>query len=288
MLGYKDSMYVFWFEQGSPMWQMHRACFVTASNFGTILGTNPYRSHADFCEDMMHAMTGVPKPEGAKEAKKNERAKRNMAWGKDHEGDGVNEYALRAGLRIASEPCDPKAMDEKSVYFPGLVVDDDAMLAASPDGLVGTDGSIEIKCPASRQFYRTIPRHYVLQCMGVMGICHRKWCDFVEWTPTGIRVTRLHFDEREWESMKRDLEVFYENHLDHYACCKAALADYLDREVPRDMFEDDSHKLMRQELCITAPPAPTPAETEPELAGAFSSRHNDPGFFKPRAVKAQH
>lgn len=55
---------------------------------------------------------------------------------------------------------------------------------ASPDGLVGDDGLIEIKCPNTAthvDFLRTgkIDRRYVLQMLAQMACTGRGWCDFV-------------------------------------------------------------------------------------------------------------
>lgn len=56
--------------------------------------------------------------------------------------------------------------------------------AASPDGLVGKDGCIEIKCPDSKthiKFLETekIDKKYMWQMMGQMECAQREWCDFI-------------------------------------------------------------------------------------------------------------
>lgn len=57
---------------------------------------------------------------------------------------------------------------------------------ASPDGLVGDDGLIEIKCPNTAthlEFLKTgkPDRKYILQMHGQMLCTGRKWCDFVSY-----------------------------------------------------------------------------------------------------------
>lgn len=57
---------------------------------------------------------------------------------------------------------------------------------ASPDGLVGDDGLIEIKCPETHthiDFLRKKqPKHeYLLQMQWQMACTGRKWCDFVSY-----------------------------------------------------------------------------------------------------------
>lgn len=60
------------------------------------------------------------------------------------------------------------------------------MSGASPDGLVGTDGLVEIKCPNTAQhveFLRTghIDNDYILQMHWQMVCTNRGWCDFVSY-----------------------------------------------------------------------------------------------------------
>jgi putative phage-type endonuclease len=59
---------------------------------------------------------------------------------------------------------------------------------ASPDGLVGADGLVEIKCPNSAtmvEYLRTrqIPHKYILQMQFQMLCTDRGWCDFVAYDP---------------------------------------------------------------------------------------------------------
>tara|TARA_R110002094_G_scaffold157781_2_gene144054 strand:- start:19939 stop:20553 length:615 start_codon:yes stop_codon:yes gene_type:complete len=73
--------------------------------------------------------------------------------------------------------------------------------AASPDGLVGDDGLLEIKCPNTAQhveFLRTgkIPPKYQSQMTAQMLCTGRKWCDFVT------------FDDRLPESLQYKCERF--------------------------------------------------------------------------------
>lgn len=88
-------------------------------------------------------------------------------------------------------------------------------LAASPDGLIGKDAIIEIKCPQSIKEYspeeavnnkklkymiynneKLILKKnncYYFQVQGQLNITKRKWCYFVVWTPKGNLYFLLHF-----------------------------------------------------------------------------------------------
>ncbi|MDU4301545.1 MAG: YqaJ viral recombinase family protein, partial [Eikenella corrodens] len=61
-----------------------------------------------------------------------------------------------------------------------------AMSGASPDGLVGEDGLIEIKCPNTATHLEFLqnqkPKHeYLLQMQWQMACTGRQWCDFVSY-----------------------------------------------------------------------------------------------------------
>lgn len=58
----------------------------------------------------------------------------------------------------------------------------------SPDGLVGDDGLIEIKCPNQNThtkylFDDRLPVEYVQQVQGGLYVSGRQWCDFVSYHP---------------------------------------------------------------------------------------------------------
>ena len=59
---------------------------------------------------------------------------------------------------------------------------------ASPDGMVGDDGIIEIKCPMGSTHTETlmtqeVPSKYVPQIQFQLLVTGRKWCDFVSYNP---------------------------------------------------------------------------------------------------------
>lgn len=67
---------------------------------------------------------------------------------------------------------------------------------ASPDGLVGDDGLIEIKCPNSLTHmeaikYQNIPTKYLYQMQWQMRCADRQWCDFVSFDPRMPEVLQL-------------------------------------------------------------------------------------------------
>jgi putative phage-type endonuclease len=59
---------------------------------------------------------------------------------------------------------------------------------ASPDGLVGLFGMLEIKCPNTATHIdtlltQTVPGKYITQMQWQMACCERQWCEFVSFDP---------------------------------------------------------------------------------------------------------
>lgn len=62
------------------------------------------------------------------------------------------------------------------------------MAGASPDGLVGTEGMLEIKCPNTATHIDTllngtVPTKYIPQMQWQMACAQRQWVDFVSYDP---------------------------------------------------------------------------------------------------------
>jgi exodeoxyribonuclease (lambda-induced) len=77
----------------------------------------------------------------------------------------------------------------KTVTLCGYVTNADKKYAGySPDGLIGEDGLIEIKCPGNIEYIRTliekdIPKRYQAQMQWGMMMTGRSWCDYVVYNP---------------------------------------------------------------------------------------------------------
>lgn len=203
-------------EQRSPQWHALRQCFVTASEFGSILGVNRYKSR----QEVVHEMLNMTPAERAAASEKVGQQPAVM-WGVEHEADGVRAYLMELKASLIQKYGDAGMAEVHMplVSYPGIVIDPKFKLAVSPDAFIGDDGMIEVKCPFQfegkrhKDFYTTIPPYQMAQVRGQLGVCQRKWCDHVQWTPTrGIRITRVHHDEEEWQKMKAKLEAFYDEH----------------------------------------------------------------------------
>jgi len=70
-----------------------------------------------------------------------------------------------------------------SVEQVGFIKRDD-WVGTSPDGLVGRDGLIEIKCPIpSTHIDNILKARMPTQVQGQLWVSERKWCDFISYCP---------------------------------------------------------------------------------------------------------
>lgn len=74
----------------------------------------------------------------------------------------------------------------------------------SPDGLVGDDGAIEIKCPKPKEHLATIingtmPTEYVPQVQTGLWVSGREWVDFVSFNPGMPLYVHRVFPDAEWQ-----------------------------------------------------------------------------------------
>ena len=97
-----------------------------------------------------------------------------MEWGIENEGFARAAYESKTGVLVD----EVGAIDHPTI----------AMSAASPDGLVGDDGCLEIKCPNTATHIDTvlggeIAKKYYDQMQWQMVCTGRSWCDFVSFDP---------------------------------------------------------------------------------------------------------
>jgi putative phage-type endonuclease len=97
-----------------------------------------------------------------------------MRWGTEQEPQARALYEFYRGVDVELVPF---------VEHPTI-----AMAGASPDGLVGDDGLIEIKCPSTSTHVDTllaqeIPEEYIKQIDWQMACTGRRYCDFISYDP---------------------------------------------------------------------------------------------------------
>ena len=104
--------------------------------------------------------------------------------------EGFASYAMKRASEMEPEARDFYAFsrDADIELVPFIDHSDIAMYGCSPDGLVGDDGLIEIKCLDAKNHITVmetgeIDKKYMAQMQSQMDCTDRKWCDFVSYDP---------------------------------------------------------------------------------------------------------
>lgn len=153
------------YPQRSEEWYKARLGLPTASNFDKIVTTTGEPSKQR--EKYLMKLAGELATGKAEESYTNSA----MQHGIDTEEEARNQYAFISGNEV--ELC-------------SLCVTD--ICGASPDGLIGEDGILEIKCPqiptqVEYLINGTLPSTYFQQVQGQLYVTGRKWCDFFAYYP---------------------------------------------------------------------------------------------------------
>ena len=154
-------------EQGSPEWLAARAGKVTASMISNVLAKPETAAFRDYqAQIVAELLTG--KPQG------NDFTNAAMEFGTENEPFARSAYEVSRGIMV----------DEVGLVLHPTI----DRAGASPDGLVGSDGLVEIKCPkvATHLAYicaGVVPTKYRNQMLWQMACTERGWCDFVSFRP---------------------------------------------------------------------------------------------------------
>ena len=168
------------FEQGSQEWLESRLGRPTASNFGKLLTpTGKASSSADsYINELIAQKITGELPEFYTNAA--------MERGNELEPAAKALYELTNDIEVVEV---------------GLCLHDTLECGASPDGLVGDDGGIEIKCPLPHTHVAylrdgKIPSKYIPQVQGCLWITGREWWDFMSYHPAmEDLIVRVYRDE---------------------------------------------------------------------------------------------
>jgi putative phage-type endonuclease len=171
--------------QGSPEWLAARAGVCTASRFKDVLATvkvGEASGRRNYRWQLVtERLTGQPCESFHNAA---------MQWGTDNEPHARKAYEAETGDLVG---------------LSGLILHPSvALVGCSPDGLIGDDGGIEIKCPANSVVHVEtlsggMPSEHRAQVQGAMWVTGRKWWDFVSFDPRMPDKLRLYV-----ERVKRD------------------------------------------------------------------------------------
>lgn len=189
-------------EQGTPAWMEARRGVATASNFDRIITPKEgelSRSADDYICELIAQRYYV---------------------GEDDSMEAYQTAAMRNGVML-----EPHARAwyefaaDVSVSRVGFIISDCGRFGCSPDGLIGDDGGLEVKCPGGKTHIRylldgVLPAKYKPQVHASLAISGRMWWDFVSYCrglpPLCVRVERDSYTDRVCEVMERFAERWTE------------------------------------------------------------------------------
>lgn len=186
-------------EQRTPEWHAMRLGKVTASKVADVMArtkTGYSASRENYMAQLIcERMTGTPTEFFTNAA---------MQRGTEVEPQARARYAFATGGEVE---------EVGFISHPSI-----EMAGASPDGLVGTDGLVEIKCPNSATHIATlrggkIDRKYILQMQFQMACTGRLWCDFASFDDRlpdemALHVQRVERDDELLAEMESEIVKF--------------------------------------------------------------------------------
>lgn len=169
-------------QQRSPEWFEARKGRVTASLVGAILGLSPYMTRQDAMRVMVREYLGADR---------------------EFVGNIATEYGTNneAGALI-----DYRIETTHEVQEIGFVPFQD-WAGVSPDGLVGNEGGVEIKCPFGlRSEPAPVPfksladqPHYEAQVQFTLYVTGRRWWHFFQWAPNATKLEVV-YPDLDWQA----------------------------------------------------------------------------------------
>ena len=181
-------------EQGTPEWFNAKTGVPSASNFDSIVTTKGIVSKSK--TKYLYRLAGE-KVSGIIEETYQNAA---MLRGIEMEHEARNLYSV---------------LNDVTVEEVGFCLSEGKyVFGASPDGLVESDGGIEIKCPTQVVHVEylldnKLPTKYFQQVQGCLLVTGRKWWDFMSYYP-GIKplIIRVERDEKFIEALSTELKLF--------------------------------------------------------------------------------
>jgi putative phage-type endonuclease len=186
-------------EQRSNEWFAARLGKVTASRVADVIAKT--KTGYSTSRDNYMAQLVCERMTGTQAESYNNAA---MQWGTDQEPLARAAYEAAADVLV----------DEIGFVVHPTIVN----AGASPDGLVGDVGLIEIKCPNTATHIDTmltdkVPAKYITQMQWQMATTGRKWCDFVSFDPRmpeGLQlfIQRVDFDAEYVKMLEAEITGF--------------------------------------------------------------------------------
>jgi len=182
------------FEQGSPEWFMGRLGIPTASRFNELL---------------------TPKTRKPAASRERYMAELLAEWVLNQPIDWGSNSIVERGTDLEDEARRYYSMlQDVDVQRVGFVTRDDGLAGGSPDGLVGSDGVLEIKNYMAVHHMQALlgtnkPDEHLGQIQGYLYLTDRAWCDLIFYNPElPKRIIRVDRDQGYLDAFLPVLEDF--------------------------------------------------------------------------------
>lgn len=183
-------------KQRTEEWMRARQGRISASNVGAILGVAPYATRKDVMRRMVREYHGAETEMNSNIA---------TTYGTGNEPGALIDFRLETG---------------EDVQEVGFITRED-WAGCSPDGLIGDDAGLEIKCPFGKRkdespvFKSIIEQpHYYAQVQFSLWVTGRKRWAFYQWAPGGTSLEDVPVSV-EWQDENLPLlRQFYAEYLD--------------------------------------------------------------------------
>jgi len=198
-------MRIFEMQQGDDDWFAERIGSIGGSSIASVVAKGEGKTR----KNLMYRLAGEILSDVKYEGYKNE----HMDRGIEQESEARIRYELVTGNEVVQVGL-IKLTDHKH---------------ESPDGLVGNDGKIEIKCVIPSVQVETIisdrvPAAYRKQIQWGLFICERQWCDFISYSPLvtsrPMWVRRVDRDEKLIKELDEGADKFIKEMLEILAIIK--------------------------------------------------------------------
>lgn len=187
-------MQILQIQQGSDEWLQARLGKPTASRFGDIITPDKgdkSKTYTTYLYELLGELLAGDRDEVYR-----------SQW-----MDRGNELELQAREKY-------EFLKDITIETVGIVFNDDLTIGASPDGLIGNNAGIEIKCPKSSTIVKymledRLPLIYKPQVQGNLWICEREYWDFIAYHPnTNMFISRVYRDDEYIKKMDTYLNEF--------------------------------------------------------------------------------
>ncbi len=169
--------------QRTEQWLNARKGRITASLAAACLGMDPFKGPLAAYNEIIGSSSPIDN--------------KHVRWGLQFESEALLAYQQEYGHFV----------EETGFWVHDLY----PWLGASPDGLVGDDGLVEVKCPSVLP--EAIPFQHWVQCVVQLACTNRQWVDYFVWVKPNHFLYRVQRTEAKMRDLLDKLYGWYQQHV---------------------------------------------------------------------------